>query len=130
MIEQGTPQVKIECLHSSRLTGSHKSLATLKLDILKDVLNPKKQGQEETFQMKQKNKDFVAPKISLTINKNYQEELEKGAMLVQGMGVSKETGVVLRHQLENMQDENPTASRAPGGYESDSGNQPAVSQEV
>lgn len=96
-VEQGTPSVKVECINCR----SKQVISSLKLDAVQDILRSRKTHAPcEVFAMKQKHKDVMNPKITLTIKKDYQKELEKGAMLVQGMGVSKETGVLLQHQAD------------------------------
>lgn len=92
-IEQGTEFLLVE-LYDTR---ERKVLATLKLEILKQIKSPPEPVSETLFPMKQKSKVVLNPRIRLTFHMEDGHEVEKG--LLSKLNMSMETDLLLRQQL-------------------------------
>lgn len=92
-IEQGTEFLLVELYD----TWERKALASLKLDILKDIRSPSEPVSERLFNMKQKSKTVLNPRIRLTMHLEDGHEVEKG--LLSKLNMSVETDLMLRQQL-------------------------------
>jgi len=100
-VEQGTEMVNVELLNSRE----RKVLASLKLDTLKDILEPKPNMHEKVIPMKQKSKGVLNPRIKLTIILNSESEAERG--LLSGMDLGTEANLMLRSQLHKVEHDAP-----------------------
>jgi hypothetical protein len=114
-IEQGVEGVEVELMDAY----TRKVLAVKSLDVMKDVLEPKARGEETLYQMKQKSKTTLNPKIRLTILLDSDNEMEQG--LLASMDVSPEAGVVLRQQLHQADLEKGSAPTADSKLEGGGG---------
>jgi len=105
-VEQGTECVKFELINTSEAV-----LAELHLNVMKDLLqhdNGKVTGDvqvmnEKTFNMKQKNKNFLNPRIVLTFAPEAAGDEEQA--LLSNLNASAETEWMLQHQLHKTQAE-------------------------
>lgn len=105
-VAQGTEEVAVELISNNRV------LAVKHLSVMKDILEPKARGNETLYQMKQKNKHTLNPKIRLTILLQTDNELENG--MLQAMHVSPEAGLILRQQWHKEQEHEASMSTMPG----------------
>lgn len=96
-IEQGTQEVQVELLN----TWDNKVLAVKTLNVMKDILDPKARGDATLYQMKQKSKTALNPKVRLTILLDVDSQMEQG--ILKAMNVSPEANLVLRQQLHKEQ---------------------------
>mmetsp|Transcript_81454 Transcript_81454/g.141435 ORF Transcript_81454/g.141435 Transcript_81454/m.141435 type:complete len:348 (+) Transcript_81454:82-1125(+) len=94
-IEQGTRELVIDLLD-----GSDGVLATLKMDILKDILSSRSLTQEQAYAMTQKSKAVRKPKITLTMVASQGSDLEEGLL----SSNSSEVGFLVRQQLQKAKD--------------------------
>lgn len=112
-VEQGSDEVKVELMDADR----NKPLAVKKLDIMKDILDPKIRDQERVYGMKQQSKTVLNPKIKLTLLTQSDGQMEQG--LLQGIDVSPEANMMLRQQIQK---EKADGSGDDGGSGTASGN--------
>jgi hypothetical protein len=91
-VEQGTQHIDVDFISSSK-----KVLATLLLDTLGDVIDPKEPVLQKVFRMKQKDKRIMNPMIKLSIHTEADEEAM--TQLLGERTLNEETDVVLRQQL-------------------------------
>jgi len=82
-VEQGTQELVIDLLDSSE-----RVLASLRMDILKDILNVSKLPQEQVYNMQQKGKGVRNPKIMLTIVASQSADEETGLVGATGADVN------------------------------------------
>lgn len=90
-IEQGTKELVVDLLD-----GSDGVLATLKMDILEDILSSRDLAQEKSYSMKQKSKTVRKPKISLTMVASQGSDEEEGLL----SSNHSEVGLLVRQQLQ------------------------------
>jgi len=110
LVEQGSP-----CLEFELCDGRKKVLATLKMDIMKDILKLE-DGQmninavnEKVFTMKQKQKSVLNPKITLTFSPERMGDEEKA--LLGGINASAETEWMLTQHLNKLSDGSEPGSK-------------------
>lgn len=92
-VEQGTSEIVIDLLNDRS-----KVLATLKLDPVVDILQAKVLPNEQLFNMKQKSKDALTPKIRLSIVLDAGDDMEAG--LLAGSNLDTETNWLVRQQIQ------------------------------
>mmetsp|Transcript_15259 Transcript_15259/g.43240 ORF Transcript_15259/g.43240 Transcript_15259/m.43240 type:complete len:350 (+) Transcript_15259:105-1154(+) len=99
-VEQGASDILVELVDARRKT----TVASLKLDIMKDVLAPTEgyaTVREREYAMKPKAKGIVNPRVRLTIRRDMLGAEEEG--LLAGLGVSSpESTLMLREQLHKV----------------------------
>ncbi|CAJ1414762.1 unnamed protein product [Effrenium voratum] len=109
LVEQGTDTVVVELWD----VRERRSLASVKFDPMKDLLNSEDLGREKVFSMKQKTKGLLNPRVRLSIHLDTDEGMEKG--LLQDVDMSRETDMLLRSQLQKAQaNERARGSREEG----------------
>jgi len=104
-VEQGTESIEIELLDSSK-----NLFAVLSLDPEKDILKAKEPCMEKIFNMKEKNKGVLNPRIKLTMQLELDADLEKSLFAdFDTSQMSDKTELMLRTQLNKIKDEDADA---------------------
>jgi len=74
-VEQGTEKVNVDLLDNY-----DRVIATLRLDVMENLLKPENHRPESTYTMKEKVKGIRNPKIKLTVNIEHERDIEKGLL--------------------------------------------------
>merc|ERR1712039_199809 len=107
VIGQGTELLEFDLLDERK-----RCLAQLRFDIMKDILKDgstatAKEVIEKTFNMKQKQKSILNPKITLTFSPEQMGDEEKA--LLSGLNASAETEWMLTQHIQMVQSNEPSA---------------------
>jgi hypothetical protein len=94
LVEQGAKEVKLELMDADK----SKVLAVKRLDVMKDILDPKNRETEMVYSMKQQSKVVLNPKIKITKILDSDGNMEQG--LLAGINVSPEANIMLRQQIQ------------------------------
>jgi len=111
-VEQGTEHVKFELLNTS-----NKVIADLTMNVMKEILHSEDgkcvKVTEKTFQMKQKNKHVLNPRVVLTFMPEGPGDEEQA--LLSGLNASTEVEWMLQQQLQKAAAESQPSQEAVGG---------------
>lgn len=104
-VEQGTGNVTVE------LVEKHTILASLKLNVMKDILKPGNIIEQE-FRMNAKARGIAQPKLKLTFQHQDCSDIEKS--LVSDMQLSKKTEILLQQHIRTHETDSAVASFCEG----------------